>query len=48
MSEHRVMTLVRQPRLRDQAYLALREMLRSGTFPADIAVENDLDASLWR
>jgi DNA-binding GntR family transcriptional regulator len=40
------MTLVRQPRLRDQAYLALRDMLRSGVFPADGAVENDLAAQL--
>jgi DNA-binding GntR family transcriptional regulator len=46
MSENRLATLVRQPRLRDQAYLALRDMLRSGTFPADGAVENELAAQL--
>ena len=46
MSENRLATVVRQPRLRDQAYLALRDMLRSGTFPADGAVENDLAAQL--
>jgi DNA-binding GntR family transcriptional regulator len=46
MSEQRVVTLVRQPRLRDQAYAALRDMLRSGSFPADGAVENDLAAQL--
>ena len=46
MSEQGVVTLVRQPRLRDQAYAALRDMLRSGSFPADGAVENDLAAQL--
>jgi DNA-binding GntR family transcriptional regulator len=46
MSEPKVMTLVRQPRLRDQAYQALRDMLRTGTFPPDGAVENDLAAQL--
>jgi DNA-binding GntR family transcriptional regulator len=46
MPEPRVMTLVRQPRLRDQAYEALRDMLHHGTFPADGAVENDLAAQL--
>jgi DNA-binding GntR family transcriptional regulator len=46
MSETRLASLVRQPRLRDQAYEALREMLRHGTFPPDGAVENDLAAQL--
>lgn len=46
MSETRLATLVRQPRLRDQAYKALRDMLRRGSFPPDGAVENDLAAQL--
>ncbi len=46
MSENRLATLVRQPRLRDQAYEALRDMLRSGTFPPEGAVENDLASQL--
>lgn len=46
MSELRMTSLVRQPRLRDQVYLALRDMLRAGTFPDAGAVENDLAAQL--
>ena len=37
---------IRQPRLRDQVYASLREMIRNGWFPADGVVEQDLAAQL--
>ncbi|MDQ0316840.1 GntR family transcriptional regulator [Amorphus orientalis] len=37
---------VRQPRLRDQVYASLREMVRFGTFPDGGAVEQDLSKQL--
>lgn len=38
--------VIRQPRLRDQVYAALRDMLRAGTFPPEGAYENDLAIQL--
>jgi DNA-binding GntR family transcriptional regulator len=37
---------IRQPRLRDQIYASLRELVRSGRFPAEGAVEQDLASQL--
>jgi DNA-binding GntR family transcriptional regulator len=41
-----IRTPIRQPRLRDQVYASLRELIRSGHFPAAGAVEQDLAAQL--
>jgi DNA-binding GntR family transcriptional regulator len=37
---------IRQPRLRDQVYASLRELIRNGHFPAAGAVEQDLASQL--
>lgn len=37
---------IRQPRLRDQIYASLRDLIRNGRFPAEGAVEQELAAKL--
>jgi DNA-binding GntR family transcriptional regulator len=45
--QHDGLTLpIRQPRLRDQVYATLRDLVRSGSFPRDGIVENELASRL--